>query len=61
MPLLAEELLDLTVEELINDFGAELECVEHWWGFEYVLKAQGHALYSSPSDYPLNPEDFDIV
>lgn len=65
MPLLAEELMDLTIEELINDYGAEFVANEHWWGFEFGLKVGGLYIYSSPADYGyeddliLTPKDFE--
>lgn len=58
MPLLAEELMDLTLEELINDHGAEFIAQEHWWGLEFSLRVGGTCLYSAPADYDITEEDF---
>ena len=53
MPLLAEELMDLTLEELINEHGADIQAREHWFGIEFEIRVSGLTLYSAPADYPL--------
>lgn len=42
MPLLAEELMNLTLEELIQDYGCSLEAVETWYGYEFQLHINGN-------------------
>ena len=61
MALLAEEFMDLTVEELINDYGADFIVQEHWYGLEFSLKLGGTVLYSAPYDAPLGAEDHFII
>ncbi len=56
-PLLAEEMFDLTVDQLVNDYGAELSLEEHWWGYSYDLRLSGHTLYSAPADFVRETED----
>lgn len=40
-PLLSEEMLDLTLEELINEHGAELYAQETWYGQMFLIKISG--------------------
>ena len=46
--MLAEELMGLTVEELINDYGADFRAQEHWFGVTYSLSLNGTFLYDVP-------------
>jgi len=48
--LLAEEMMGLTLEELINDYGADLQAREHWFGVTWSINICGTELYEAPSD-----------
>ena len=55
--LLAEEMLNLTLDELINDFGAEFTFTEDWYGVDYSISLDGTLLYAAPSDLFATPDE----
>jgi len=56
--LLAEELLDLTLEELINDYGVEIVAVETWYGYDFEARMRGTVVnFNTVVDAELLPLD----
>ncbi|WP_422048091.1 hypothetical protein [Shimia sp.] len=59
MPLLTEELMDLTLDELVNDYGCELTAVETWFGYEFHLEINGNYVVDAalPEQFAFDFED----
>lgn len=54
--LLAEELLDLTLEDLIEEYGANFVAVETWYGYEFQLRLKGTVISTVYADVEVDDE-----